>query len=363
MQTAISKATGKLRPLKLTLFISLVGLLALLSACRTTRPNSSLKDAESRDAEVISPLECREGEAAYFLMKEVPDLDLSFFQVPSGEASLMPLNEMITRLDVCMVNDEPHLKRVLFGMIDRPDSIDVDANAKIEGLKDIIFNNDYSKLEVLVPYGKYKGIFDDIKSESNEALLIRGARATNAALALLVSKVGGQYAVSTDRLLKFATVGKFEFFEPPKGSACVSNSDSEGTFTLGTATFTWRGKTSGGPSAGAAPSLCSITVIDKATELGDKAGVTVEMEFPFKGNEYYQFTSNHHSVCDSFVLKLPNVEYAVTASADGVGGDCREPVRGAPEGTKGATRFIFRYGDKVVEGVSKSCRHPTLQCP
>lgn len=346
--------------MKWNLALPALSLVLLSSACRTTQSN--LKDAVGfRNPPDIKSISCDKGDLAYFVMKEAPGLIQSDFKLEVPR--LMDAQEMLVRLEVCSDGDELRLKRVIFGSVEVADEIEVGADAKIQGLSEAVFNEDYSTLDILVPYGMFDKYGDGSKVKSDEAFFLHGS-AKGGALATIVSNKGGPYEYSKDRLLNFAAIGKLEYAEPTKGDSCDARSDVRGIFKLGTATFQWKGKQITGTSGGAAPLLCSLTVTDSAKQLGSKANVPVTVEFPFDGGENYQFKNNHHSVCDSFRLVTPGAVYAVTASALGFGGgECPEPVKGAPVGVKEGTKFSFQYGKDLVEGLSKTCGHPTRSCP
>lgn len=342
-----------------------LGCVVLLSvSCRTNSANSKLKDAEIMDPKSIPTLVCEKGDPSYFVMKDLttePDLkNYDFIKEDDVEPSIIPGAEMITRLDVCVDGETPILKRIVFGMADSADLVEVVPESKIVGLSEILFTDDYGTLEIAVPFVNYKGRFDDQKVASDEYLYIKGSSKDNSALVLVAQKKEGRF-VTSKRFLKFATAGKFEYSEVKSGTSCDALANANGQFTLGTATFAWKGVAAFGTSGGAAPNLCSLTVTDKAKELGADAGKAVTVEFPLNGSDVYKFTSNHHSVCDSFVVKFPKAQYGVTASIQGFGGGvCPKVVEGAPAAGD-TTKFRFQYGTKVVEGSAK-CKHHTRDC-
>lgn len=339
-------------------------------ACRTTSGNSGLKDADNNvDPNSIKVLKCESGETASFVLKNAETLPkVSDFPALEGAPDEVgdTTGSLWTRLDACMDGDVLEIKRVVSGYDEAPTVVGVTTGAVVEGLNEAVFDQNYEKLKINIPFVKINK-WGELK-DSNELFYMRGSKDGKSVVAGIAAEVDGklEYATSANsgRFLNTYQAGVLEYEEPTDKAGCSKVADASGTFTLGTATFSWLGKARTGTSGGAAPHLCQITVVDTAKQLGTNAGKPVTVEFPFDAStDDYKFTSNHHSVCDSFLLKTSFASYGATANSSGFGGgSCPASVKGAPKADATGTNYIFTYGTEKVEGTQKNCTHPTRRC-
>ena len=340
-------------------------------ACRTTPGDSKLKDGKDFvDPSSIKVLACESGETASFVL-QVPSekpVTSDFPALPQAPDEVeTTADSLLTRLDVCMEGETLNIKRILTGYADAPTVVSVTTGATVEGLYEAVFDQNYSKLKIRIPFVKLDT--SDGLTDTNQLFYMQGSLSGKSAIATIAADVAGsiEYATSdnANRFMNTYHGGILEYEEPVASKGCKSLANASGTFTLGTASFAWLGRSNTGTSGGTAPSLCQVTVVDTAKQLGENAQKPVVVEFAINGSdEAYKFTSNHHSVCDSFILKTSFASYAATANSSGFGGGtCNPPVAGAPKADKVGTNFIFTYGTKKVSGTQKNCKHPTRNCP
>lgn len=359
--------------------IAVVAIFAtLLTGCKTVGGKADLKSVALAEWEDIGPIQCDSGaEPAYFIMipGSSPQAKITDFSSLKGSEKIdLGRKDVMTRLDLCLSGEVPNLKRVVFGIDAALHEISIEDGAKIEGLKELIFDQDISKLKLIIPFRTLWAIGVG-EQESHEYLYVVGSQGNdNAAIATVVRKIAEDYQYEPEReypyrlhsergtatKANYGMLGNFEYFAYTKFNPvgdpyeyCRANTMMTGTFQAGEATFEWRGRpvliTANFGNMNFMPNFCEIKITDRSTKLGSNAGKTVLIKVPFV-NDKSQVEQNytHHGDCDTFRIKTDLAEYFFNTGNRRCSNSDRYPSE--------TQSYRSYYGDKFDEGVVKHLR-------
>lgn len=340
---------------------SLILLLLAALSCKTSSSGSKVKDAEDVRADKLSYFKCENGDLAHFRIKAVDGIQESDFaplpkvELWGGFDHYVNRNaERLAnfRLEVCMQDDMPVLKRMIYSSEgDTPTSymvIGEEQGAKVEGLRELLFDGDYSKLDITFPVSKAFGE----PLPPGYSIRIQGSKARPAAIVYSMSERKGVTSIQGRNVIE---AGSFEYEEPieingkflpkeckvdPADPDRPYRPDARFPHRLVQKTINrqdYEMKIIAFPpianlTAGRGPFdnmegfeygyMCKVIVTDNNPAMGDQKGKPVTVKVPFQGIEWDTESENlissggcdHH--CDHFWwwLKTPFAKYVFTSS-------------------------------------------------
>ncbi len=193
-------------PAALTLALATIG-------CKTTntKENPVTSDTMQLRAGALPKLTCPANTEPYsFTMTTVggalPSLDQLKLPAPKDPGSEQPsvvrpdsLDNI--RLDLCVAGDHVQLQRI-FQVRDHVRILNVSQDARVVGLNELFFDQNYDKLEIVVPFDQTKGS----KPGEDKVLIIKGNGATDAAAVATGTAVAGQIYLSQEDPVVFGTI-------------------------------------------------------------------------------------------------------------------------------------------------------------
>lgn len=353
-----------------------LSLLSFTASCRTENSTATVKDAladvpnpepsnemspPQESQQTVAAIDCGDGEYQTFTFQPVffnPRRKLVLYPgMPVPPPSLFKLevsdqSEQRVRLDTCFIDGtEPKLdlRRVIYknSSSSAYTEYPVTANSVVEGLKEAVFDDNQAKIKIqiakpgttsdqyLVIYG-WKQSHDTFATVGEAT--IKGGKVASNQTNLLTGKLGAGDPIAADKC--------------PFGKTFVAK-----TFKFGTATFAAQICIAQAPGETVGYTFEALRITDSNEALSVAARAPVEL-----GKEQIaavmKYAWNHHNTCDSFYIKLGEVEYAAT-TAPAVG--CGTIVENAPprqlNDTDGKVHYRVRYHGGPWQEEKSNCRH------
>lgn len=339
--------------------LSYLSVFAFILACNQGEQSKPNAAEYHFDKDKLPALTCESGSPFFFMLVKT-DAALPTFESlkvgiepRSSDPEVESAEKAFTvRLGICQIDDDVILKQAVTFNGEEMNAMTIPESSTVEGLREVLFDQDYTKLNLNIPYEttSFPEFSFGSPSPSAGRLIVRGVEGQSLAYFLTVD---GDL-IDSPKIL----VGTFELSEDggtgddacsPMGLILQNNS-----YTIGDVTFSIDGCYAGAMKSG--PKLVKIVVTDNSENL-DAAlrGKAIDV-----GMDTVQQNFNHHWACESVVIKLPHATYAMTASnAASQTGAC-ENLPEAPHRTDhdGGLAYRFSYpGQQAVEGMFEAVNH------